>query len=112
MTMEPDRLALFEEMREEELDSAALYRALAETSEGRRKDVLNRLAEAEERHAGHWERLLREAGVTEVWKVTQAKTADMLADLGHEPVLVDIGEFEKLEGCVTCLSVRLRELYA
>jgi dimethylargininase len=23
-------------------------------------------------------------------------------------VLVDIGEFEKLEGCVTCLSVRLR----
>jgi dimethylargininase len=39
------------------------------------------------------------------------KTADLLADLGHEPVLVDIGEFEKLEGCVTCLSVRLRELY-
>jgi dimethylargininase len=28
--------------------------------------------------------------------------------LGHRPVLVDIGEFEKLEGCVTCLSVRLR----
>ncbi|MFC1259010.1 MULTISPECIES: dimethylargininase [Streptomyces] len=39
------------------------------------------------------------------------KTADLLADLGHEPVVVDIGEFEKLEGCVTCLSVRLRELY-
>ncbi|MFF3445774.1 dimethylargininase [Streptomyces sp. NPDC002667] len=40
------------------------------------------------------------------------KTAELLADLGHEPVVVDIGEFEKLEGCVTCLSVRLRELYA
>ncbi|WP_155055863.1 dimethylargininase [Streptomyces blattellae] len=40
------------------------------------------------------------------------KTAELLADLGHDPVLVDIGEFEKLEGCVTCLSVRLRELYA
>ncbi|OSC72729.1 N(G),N(G)-dimethylarginine dimethylaminohydrolase [Streptomyces sp. Alain-F2R5] len=40
------------------------------------------------------------------------KTADLLADLGHEPVVVDISEFEKLEGCVTCLSVRLRELYA
>ncbi|WP_030219075.1 dimethylargininase [Streptomyces sp. NRRL WC-3626] len=40
------------------------------------------------------------------------KTAELLADLGYEPVLVDIGEFEKLEGCVTCLSVRLRELYA
>ncbi|MFD5818092.1 dimethylargininase [Streptomyces sp. NPDC127038] len=39
------------------------------------------------------------------------KTAELLAGLGHEPVVVDIGEFEKLEGCVTCLSVRLRELY-
>ncbi|MER6408845.1 dimethylargininase [Streptomyces viridosporus] len=40
------------------------------------------------------------------------KTAELFSDLGHEPVLVDIGEFEKLEGCVTCLSVRLRELHA
>jgi dimethylargininase len=39
------------------------------------------------------------------------KTAELLADLGHEPVPVDISEFEKLEGCVTCLSVRMRELY-
>jgi len=38
------------------------------------------------------------------------KTAELLADLGHEPVLVDIGEFEKLEGCVTCLSVGPRYL--
>jgi len=27
---------------------------------------------------------------------------------GHRVVTVDISEFEKLEGCVTCLSVRLR----
>ncbi|MFJ8076928.1 dimethylargininase [Streptomyces sp. NPDC096176] len=40
------------------------------------------------------------------------KTAELFADLGHEPVLVDISEFEKLEGCVTCLSVRLRDLHA
>ncbi|WP_369173968.1 dimethylargininase [Streptomyces sp. R28] len=40
------------------------------------------------------------------------KTAELLADLGHEPVQIDISEFEKLEGCVTCLSVRMRELYA
>ncbi|MDT9694862.1 dimethylargininase [Streptomyces sp. P17] len=40
------------------------------------------------------------------------KTAELLADLGHDPVVVDISEFEKLEGCVTCLSVRMRELYA
>ncbi len=65
MAMDPERLALFEEMREDELDSAALYRALADTTQGRRRDVLNRLADAEERHARHWERLLREAGVTD-----------------------------------------------
>ncbi|MER5254281.1 N(G),N(G)-dimethylarginine dimethylaminohydrolase [Streptomyces sp. NPDC002855] len=40
------------------------------------------------------------------------KSAELLADLGFDPVVVDISEFEKLEGCVTCLSVRLRELYS
>jgi dimethylargininase len=35
-------------------------------------------------------------------------SADLFSDLGYEPVVVDISEFEKLEGCVTCLSVRLR----
>lgn len=40
------------------------------------------------------------------------RSAELLADLGHDVVTVDISEFEKLEGCVTCLSVRLRELYA
>lgn len=37
------------------------------------------------------------------------RSAELFAGLGYEPVPVDIGEFEKLEGCVTCLSVRLRE---
>ncbi len=36
------------------------------------------------------------------------ETAVLLQARGYEPVPVDIGEFEKLEGCVTCLSVRLR----
>jgi len=36
------------------------------------------------------------------------QTAELLRARGYEPALVDIGEFEKLEGCVTCLSVRLR----
>ena len=40
------------------------------------------------------------------------RSADLFADLGYQPVVVDIGEFEKLEGCVTCLSVRLRHLVA
>ena len=35
------------------------------------------------------------------------RTADLLDDLGFTPVVVDISEFEKLEGCVTCLSVLL-----
>jgi dimethylargininase len=40
------------------------------------------------------------------------RSAAIVADLGYEPLLVDIGEFEKLEGCVTCLSVRMRELHS
>ena len=36
------------------------------------------------------------------------RSAELIAGLGYTPVPVDIGEFEKLEGCVTCLSVRLR----
>jgi dimethylargininase len=36
------------------------------------------------------------------------KSAELFKDLGYTPVVVDISEFEKLEGCVTCLSVRLR----
>jgi dimethylargininase len=33
------------------------------------------------------------------------RTAEMLDSIGFTPVVVDISEFEKLEGCVTCLSV-------
>lgn len=36
------------------------------------------------------------------------QTAAMLRDMGYGVVCVDIGEFEKFEGCVTCLSVRMR----
>jgi dimethylargininase len=36
------------------------------------------------------------------------ETAALLAARGLRPLTVDISEFEKLEGCVTCLSVRLR----
>jgi dimethylargininase len=32
-------------------------------------------------------------------------TASLVAGLGWTPVVVDISEFERLEGCVTCLSV-------
>ena len=33
------------------------------------------------------------------------RTAELLDDLGFIPVVADITEFEKLEGCVTCLGV-------
>ncbi|MES9524097.1 dimethylargininase [Streptomyces capoamus] len=51
-------------------------------------------------------------GSTLLMAASAPRTAELLADLGHEVVTVDISEFEKLEGCVTCLSVRLRGLYA
>lgn len=36
------------------------------------------------------------------------RSAALIADLGYTVVTVDISEFEKLEGGVTCLSVRVR----
>ena len=33
------------------------------------------------------------------------RTAQLLAGLGYLPIVVDVTEFERLEGCVTCLSV-------
>jgi len=33
------------------------------------------------------------------------RTADLLTGLGYTPIPVDITEYEKLEGCVTCLNV-------
>ncbi len=37
------------------------------------------------------------------------RSAQMFRELGYEPICVDISEYIKLEGCVTCLSVRMRE---
>ena len=36
------------------------------------------------------------------------ETAETLRDMGYFVIEVDISEFIKLEGCVTCLSVRIR----
>lgn len=36
------------------------------------------------------------------------RTANLFEQRGYRVIGVDISEFEKLEGCVTCLSVRLR----
>jgi dimethylargininase len=44
-------------------------------------------------------------GGTLIMASTAPRSAEMLDDLGFDVVTVDIGEFEKREGCVTCLSV-------
>lgn len=36
------------------------------------------------------------------------ETAALLTDRGYRLERVDVSEYEKLEGCVTCLSVRVR----
>jgi len=36
------------------------------------------------------------------------QTAAIYRDMGYDVVEVDISEYEKLDGCVTCLSVRIR----
>ena len=58
-------VARFWELWADELAGAALYRALAESADERRRPILTELAEAEERHAAHWARLMAERGVSE-----------------------------------------------
>ncbi len=38
------------------------------------------------------------------------RSIGLVKELGYQVISVDISEYEKLEGCVTCLSVRLRGL--
>ena len=47
-------------------------------------------------------------GLSVLMSAAAPRTAHLLQSQGHDVTLVDISEFEKLEGCVTCLSVRLR----
>jgi vacuolar iron transporter family protein len=64
-TVNPE-LATYREMWADELGGAALYRALADHADEQRRPIFLALAEAEERHAGHWARLMRDAGVTDL----------------------------------------------
>jgi vacuolar iron transporter family protein len=59
-------LAQFRELWVDELGGAALYRALADHADERRRPIFLALAEAEERHAAHWADRLREGGVTDL----------------------------------------------
>jgi VIT1/CCC1 family predicted Fe2+/Mn2+ transporter len=57
------RIARLRDMYADEVNGGALFRGLAEYADPSRRDVFLTLAAAEERHASHWERLLRDAGV-------------------------------------------------
>jgi vacuolar iron transporter family protein len=46
-----------------EQQSAALYRSLAASTEGERRQVFLQLADVEDRHAAHWAEKLAELGV-------------------------------------------------
>ncbi|HEV3474045.1 MAG TPA: VIT1/CCC1 transporter family protein [Actinomycetota bacterium] len=52
----------FREHWADEMESAALYRSMAESSSGEQREIFLELAAAEERHAAHWSRKLRELG--------------------------------------------------
>jgi VIT1/CCC1 family predicted Fe2+/Mn2+ transporter len=55
----------FREHWADELDGAAMYRALAERADGQRREIFLELAAAEERHARHWAAKLVELGEPE-----------------------------------------------
>jgi dimethylargininase len=44
-------------------------------------------------------------GGTVLMAASAPRSAELLDDWGFDVVVVEIGEFEKMEGCVTCLSV-------
>jgi vacuolar iron transporter family protein len=52
----------FREHWADELDGAAMYRALADRTEGEQREIFLELAAAEERHAAHWAAKLVELG--------------------------------------------------
>jgi vacuolar iron transporter family protein len=58
-------VARFWELWADELAGAALYRALAERAGENRREILLELADAEERHAAHWAKLMAERGMPE-----------------------------------------------
>jgi dimethylargininase len=47
-------------------------------------------------------------GSTVLMSTSAPRTQELFESRGLRVVAVDISEYEKLEGCVTCLSIRLR----
>jgi dimethylargininase len=70
-------------------------------------DLFDRFLEVPEEHGAHVV-VLDERTV--LMSSAAPRTAALFRDRGLEVVAVDISEFEKRDGCVTCLSVRVRPL--
>ena len=69
----------YRENWQEEIDSAALYRALAEKeAQPQLAEVYRRLAETEEKHAAHWEDRLRAAGQAPAARQVSWRTRTMI----------------------------------
>lgn len=79
-----DMLERWQASRREELDAEAVYWSLAavEADAGRRA-VFERIAADERRHAEHWERQLRDAGV-ELRPATLSQSAKLLSRLARD----------------------------
>ncbi|MDR0504462.1 MAG: VIT1/CCC1 family protein [Bifidobacteriaceae bacterium] len=58
MVTNPQQVRRWRNYLADELAEAAVYRRLAERRQGVERDILRQLAEAEERHAAHWQALL------------------------------------------------------
>lgn len=63
---EPPFLKKYREFWHSEQSAAWLYRALAEYADEHGAATLRRLADAEDRHAGHWADLLKKSGVADL----------------------------------------------
>jgi VIT1/CCC1 family predicted Fe2+/Mn2+ transporter len=61
----PSKARQFREHWADEMDGAAMYRALAERADGEQREIFLELAAAEERHARHWAAKLVELGEPE-----------------------------------------------
>lgn len=79
-----DRATLrrFEEYHEDELQAALLYRGLA-ALDPEKSEILVKLAEAEDRHAAHWRRILGQHGIEVTTEVAPAARTRMLLALAR-----------------------------
>jgi VIT1/CCC1 family predicted Fe2+/Mn2+ transporter len=82
-----------------ERDAARLYRALADLTEGQRREALLELAAIEDRHAAHWMALLHTAGVPIPPEAdeTAPEDAELLRRARRLGIVEVLGDLEQAE---------------